>query len=68
MRAIADAPDGGVIVHCNVGKDRTGVVVALLLGLAGVPTETIVDDYAVSAGYLGHVRGAARRRPAGAPR
>ena len=52
MRAIADAPDGGVIVHCNVGKDRTGVVVALLLALAGVPTETIVDDYAVSAGYL----------------
>jgi protein-tyrosine phosphatase len=52
MRAIADAPDGAVIVHCNVGKDRTGVVVALLLALAGVPNETIVADYAVSAGYL----------------
>jgi protein-tyrosine phosphatase len=51
-RAFADAPDGAVIVHCHVGKDRTGIVVALLLALAGVPTETIVADYALSAGYL----------------
>jgi protein-tyrosine phosphatase len=51
-RAIADAPEGAVIVHCHVGKDRTGIVVALLLALAGVPTETIVADYALSFGYL----------------
>ena len=52
VRAFAEAPDGAVIIHCHVGKDRTGIVVALLLALAGVPTETIVDDYALSAGYL----------------
>jgi protein-tyrosine phosphatase len=52
MRAIADAPEGAVIVHCHVGKDRTGIVIALLLALAGVPTETVVADYALSAGYL----------------
>jgi protein-tyrosine phosphatase len=46
--AVADAPAGGVLVHCHAGKDRTGVVVAVLLALAGVPTATIVADYAAS--------------------
>jgi protein tyrosine/serine phosphatase len=48
LRAIADAPAGGVLVHCQGGKDRTGLVVALLLSLAGVPREEIAADYAVS--------------------
>ena len=38
--------------HCTAGKDRTGVVSALLLGLAGVPHETIAEDYALSARFL----------------
>ena len=46
--AIADA-DGTVVVHCMGGKDRTGVVSALLLRLAGVPYDLIGDDYAVTA-------------------
>jgi protein-tyrosine phosphatase len=41
------------IVHCTAGKDRTGLLVALLLGLAGVPEATIAADYALSAQYLG---------------
>lgn len=48
IRAVADAPAGAVLVHCMAGKDRTGLVVALLLSLAGVPTEEVADDYAVS--------------------
>lgn len=40
------------VVHCTAGKDRTGVIVALLLSLAGVPHETIAEDYALSATYL----------------
>ena len=52
VRAVANAPEGGVLVHCNVGKDRTGVVIALLLALAGVPDATIAEDYAVSEVYL----------------
>jgi len=48
IRAIADAPPGGVVVHCHGGKDRTGLVVAFLLSLAGVSREEIADDYAVS--------------------
>lgn len=45
FRAILDAPEGAVVVHCYGGKDRTGVVVALALALAGVPEEEIVADY-----------------------
>jgi protein-tyrosine phosphatase len=47
------APTGlPAIVHCTAGKDRTGLVVALLLGLVGVPAAIIVEDYALSSQYL----------------
>ena len=44
LRSIATAP-GAAIVHCAAGKDRTGVVVALALTIAGVEPEVIVADY-----------------------
>ena len=47
IAAIAEA-DGTVVVHCHGGKDRTGLVSALLLRLAGVGLETIGQDYAAS--------------------
>lgn len=40
------------LVHCTAGKDRTGVVVALILAALGVPDEVIAADYALSAVYL----------------
>ncbi|HEV7212299.1 MAG TPA: tyrosine-protein phosphatase [Blastococcus sp.] len=48
LRAIT-AGSGAAIVHCAAGKDRTGVVVALALSVAGVPHEEIVADYAMTA-------------------
>lgn len=48
MNSIADAPSAPVLVHCHAGKDRTGVIVALVLRLAGVDVGTIADDYAIS--------------------
>jgi protein-tyrosine phosphatase len=48
IRAIANAPEGGVVVHCMGGKDRTGLVTALLLELAGVDDEQIAADYTLS--------------------
>jgi len=48
VRAVANAPEGGVVIHCAGGKDRTGLVTALLLHLAGVRTEEIALDYALS--------------------
>jgi protein-tyrosine phosphatase len=46
--AVAGAPEGTVVVHCHSGKDRTGLVVALLLRAVGVDIETIAADYALS--------------------
>lgn len=43
-RAVVSAQP--VLVHCSVGKDRTGVTVGLLLAAAGVDEEAIIDDYA----------------------
>lgn len=48
---IAEAVDaavtasGPVVFHCAAGKDRTGILAALLESLAGVPREVIVGDY-----------------------
>ncbi|WP_235008226.1 tyrosine-protein phosphatase [Microbacterium timonense] len=46
---LADQP---VLVHCTVGKDRTGVTVALTLAAAGVDAEAVVADYARTEGLL----------------
>jgi len=41
--------DGGVAYHCAVGKDRTGLLTLLLLGVLGTPRDAIVADYVRSA-------------------
>src|SRR3546814_1714371 len=38
------------LFHCAAGKDRTGVVAAMVLGLVGVPHDEITADYHASAG------------------
>ena len=43
--AVAEA-DGGVVFHCFAGKDRTGLVAAMLLSLAGVADDDIAADFA----------------------
>ena len=52
VQAIADAPHGAVVVHCMGGKDRTGIVAALLLRLVGVDNRAIAEDYALSEANL----------------
>ncbi|WP_066518470.1 tyrosine-protein phosphatase [Curtobacterium ammoniigenes] len=47
LHAIADAPDG-VLVHCSAGRDRTGMISALLLSNAGVAPSAVAADYAES--------------------
>jgi len=46
---IAEAPDGVVLFHCTAGKDRTGLIAALILSLAGVETPLVLEDYALTA-------------------
>lgn len=48
FQAIANAPGGPVVVHCMGGKDRTGLVVALALRLAGESVDDAAADYARS--------------------
>ncbi len=48
LAAVARAPAGAILVHCAGGVDRTGLVAALLLRLAGVDAPTIAADYAAS--------------------
>ena len=49
LRVLADPGSGATLVHCAAGKDRTGVVVAMALSLAGVSRDAVVQDYLRSA-------------------
>jgi protein-tyrosine phosphatase len=46
--ALASPDSLPAVFHCSAGKDRTGVLSALILAFLGVPDETIVADYALS--------------------
>ena len=48
FRRIVEPGGAPALVHCAIGKDRTGVLVALLLDAAGVDHDEIVADYARS--------------------
>ncbi|HEY0278866.1 MAG TPA: tyrosine-protein phosphatase [Solirubrobacterales bacterium] len=48
IRAIAQAPPGGVVFHCHGGRDRAGQTAMLVLALCGVRPEAIGADYALS--------------------
>ena len=49
VRRLAAADAGPALVHCAAGKDRTGVLVALVLDAVGVERDAVVADYALSA-------------------
>jgi protein-tyrosine phosphatase len=49
VKAVAShIEDGPVLVHCAAGKDRTGILVALIQAAIGVPLASIVEEYALS--------------------
>jgi protein-tyrosine phosphatase len=52
VRALCGPGTLPALVHCSAGKDRTGIVTALVLAVAGVPDEFIAADYALSSVYL----------------
>lgn len=45
-----------MLVHCTAGKDRTGVAVALVLSLCGVPDDAVAHDYSLTDLGLGDRR------------
>ncbi len=52
VRSLLELDGLPAVIGCAAGKDRTGVTIALLLDLVGVPRSIIVEDYAVSAHYF----------------
>lgn len=57
-------PDGlPAVFHCHAGKDRTGIVAALLLELVGVDRDAVLDDYELTARFRlrAHQEGTYRR-------
>ncbi len=52
VTTMADSTDSGFAFHCRSGKDRTGLVAALLLAVADVPEATICADFALTAECL----------------
>ena len=51
---VADARPA--VFHCTAGKDRTGLLSALVLSLLGVPEDTVVTDYALSGAAMQRLR------------
>lgn len=49
LKLLATADRHAVVIHCMVGKDRTGIASALLLGALEVHREDILEDYLLSA-------------------
>src|SRR2546421_2829898 len=47
-----DSPNRPLLFHCAAGKDRTGLVAAIILGLLGVPDDIILDDYELTSTYF----------------
>ncbi len=48
VELLANEASYPALIHCTAGKDRTGVLVALLLNVLGVDDDTIVGDYELS--------------------
>jgi protein-tyrosine phosphatase len=52
IRLLCSADAYPALVHCSAGKDRTGIVISMVLAVLGVPDELIAADYALSGSYL----------------
>jgi protein tyrosine/serine phosphatase len=55
LRLVCDPERYPLVFHCFAGKDRTGILTALVLGLLGVADEDIAADYALSAAAMHHL-------------
>ena len=63
LEIIADRDNHPLIFHCSAGKDRTGVLSAMVLAAIGILDEDVVDDYAQSAPFMVDIRDRMTRDP-----
>lgn len=54
ISAIADS-EGCALFHCYAGKDRTGIIAALILSAMGVSADVIAEDYGLSETHISHL-------------
>lgn len=48
IQHIIDNPDSAILVHCTAGKDRTGVICAVILSFCGVEDSVIAEEYTLT--------------------
>jgi protein-tyrosine phosphatase len=60
---MAEPDNYPLVFHCQAGKDRTGVLAALVLACIGVVRDAIVDDYVLTATRIDLILGRLRRDP-----
>jgi len=65
--AVISRAKGGVLLHCRLGKDRTGILSALLLKLVGVADADVIADYMASAPFTASALRLVREAEAGNP-
>jgi len=56
LQALAAPSGNAALVHCSAGKDRAGCVVAVVLGVLGVPDEHVADEYALTEKGMGSMK------------
>ncbi len=52
LKIIAEPENHPLVFHCAIGKDRTGILAAILLSVLGVEDKDIIEDYAFSTPYM----------------
>jgi hypothetical protein len=67
LSMVADPAGHPLVFHCTAGKDRTGVLSALVLSCLGVVREAVVDDYVQTAARLDLILQRLRRHPVYGP-
>jgi protein-tyrosine phosphatase len=63
LEVIADPKNHPMVFHCAVGKDRTGMLAAVLLSLLGVAEKDIVQDYTLSEPYMDELLARLKNNP-----
>src|SRR5699024_6864437 len=51
VRELAAADNFPALIHCQQGKDRTGIVIAIILEALGVPRDEVVHDYTLTSQF-----------------
>lgn len=67
LEIIAERDNHPLIFHCSAGKDRTGVLAAMVLTAMGVVDDDVVEDYTLSAPLMNEIRARITSDPETAP-